>query len=92
MCWLSFPVWQRRSLILPPVLFSTPCTPQELATLQILLLYSTPFKEVFGESLLAFYPHIGGEALNRAGRLLLLAVCKGVLLSLIKLPGIVAGC
>jgi hypothetical protein len=32
---------------------------EELATLQILLLYSTPFKEVFGETLLAFYPHIG---------------------------------
>lgn len=47
-----------------------PSPPQELATLQILLLYSTPFKEAFGQALLAFYPHIGCEL---CGRLLLTA-------------------
>ena len=49
---------------LPRLAMNAPLTrrlPQELATLQILLLYSTPFKEAFGEMLLAFYPHIGCE-------------------------------
>lgn len=64
-CWGNRAPACRRALHRSPFHHADACIPlhvQELATLHILLLYSTPFKEHFGLALLCFYPHIGGES------------------------------